>query len=237
MTTGAVGILLASLLGSPHCAAMCGPFVAFYSGGVPASGSRLRAHAAYTTGRLAAYLALGAVAGSLGAALDRTGDLAGVSRLAAMAAGALMIAWGVSTIAAASGVRVAFLHAPRWLAPAVSRLLTSVRGRHAIVRAGVTGLATALLPCGWLYVFVAAAAGSGTPLRGAATMLVFWSGTLPVMLSLGLGLQRLTGSLRARLPIVTAIGVVLIGLFTIAGRFAAAPVGSTAQSALHEHRR
>jgi sulfite exporter TauE/SafE len=77
---------------------------------------------------------------------------------------------------------------------------------------------TSLLPCGWLYAFVAAAAGTASPLRATAVMGLFWLGTLPVIASLGIGLQRLAGPLRARLPLVTAAVVIVIGVATVAGR-------------------
>ena len=55
-------VLLASLLGSPHCAGMCGGFVCFYSG--QDGRGQTRAHAAYNLGRLVSYLVLGLLAGS-----------------------------------------------------------------------------------------------------------------------------------------------------------------------------
>jgi sulfite exporter TauE/SafE len=215
----ALGVLLASLLGSTHCAGMCGPFVAFYTGSEPDPRRRLAgAHIAYNAGRLLSYLTLGAIAGSIGAGLDRVGMVAGVGRLAAIVAGTLMVAWGTSVLLALRGVRVPLLHAPARLQRAVSTVVGRVRGWPPANRAAVTGLMTALLPCGWLYAFVATAGGTGNAVRAALVMAVFWVGTLPVMLSLGLGLQRLTGPLRARLPAITATVVVVLGLLSIAGR-------------------
>jgi sulfite exporter TauE/SafE len=65
-------------------------------------------------------------------------------------------------------------------------------------------------------------------------MVVFWTGSLPVMVTVGYGLQRLAGPLRARLPIVTAATVVVIGLFTIAGRLQL-PASLTSQSTVSGH--
>ncbi len=216
---GAFAILIASLVGSPHCAAMCGPFVAFYSGATARSGSpRAVAHLAYSGGRLAAYLLLGAIAGALGAGLDGAGVATGIGRLAGVVAGVVMVAWGVSTWLAVRGVRLGMPRASSRLHGTVAGMLRRVREQRSTARAAVTGLATALLPCGWLYVFVAAAGGTGSPLRGAALMLFFWTGTLPVMLSLGAALQRVATPIRSRLPLVSAAFVVVLGLFTIAGR-------------------
>lgn len=225
----AVGVWLASLLGSLHCGAMCGPFVAFYTGSAgphrqPLAGSGARAgvgfapHIAYSLGRLAAYLTLGMIAGTLGAGVDRIGALGGMTRAAAVVAGGIMVAWGASTILAWRGVRVRWLHAPPAVGAPMRAAVARVRYWPPLLRAGATGLATALLPCGWLYAFVAVAGGTGSPVRGALTMALFWTGTLPVMLAIGLGLQRLFGTWRTRLPVVTASVVVVLGLLTIAGR-------------------
>jgi hypothetical protein len=236
----AIGIFLASLAGSAHCAAMCGPFVAFYSAGAPDRAVRARLHAAYSAGRLVAYGGLGLAAGALGAGVDRLGGLAGITRAAAIVAGLVMVLWGVGTILALSGRRVARLHAPAGLQRALTTLLGHVKALSAPVRAGVTGLSTALLPCGWLYAFVAAAGGTGSPMRGALVMILFWTGTLPIMVSLGYGLQRIAGPFRARLPLVTAATVVVIGLATIAGRLGVSADilrgPATAGSMAHEHR-
>lgn len=233
----ALGIFVASLLGSAHCAAMCGPFVAFYSGAAAEPGGRARwgAHVAYNAGRLSSYALLGAVAGSLGAGLDRAGRMAGVGRLAAVVAGMLMVAWGVSTILAVRGVRVPWLHAPPALQRQVSAALARFRAQGPVLRGAAMGLLTGFLPCGWLYAFVAAAGGTGSPLRGAAVMALFWAGTLPVLASLGLGLQRLAGPLRARLPIVTAAAVVAIGLLSITGRLRPHPMRGPAAPARTSH--
>ncbi len=235
-----LGVLVASLLGSVHCAGMCGGFVCFYAGG---AGSGTRAHVAYNAGRLTSYLFLGLLAGALGATVDRLGALAGLSRGAAILSGTLMVAWGLSTLMAARGVRLAGLGGWFGGANPLGGLLARVRGRSATVRAAATGLLTTLLPCGWLYAFVAAAAGTGRVDRALLTMAVFWLGTLPVMLAAGYGVQRLSGPLRTRLPMVTATAVVVMGLLSIAGKLRVepealargAPPAATTPSASHGH--
>lgn len=233
----ALGIFVASLAGSAHCAAMCGPFVAFASAGPSRDGAgRGLATTAYHAGRLAAYLTLGVAAGALGAGVDRLGALAGVGRAAAILAGLLMVAWGLDTILALHGKRPAALHPPPVMQRALGAAVRRVGGLPSVARGGLTGLATALLPCGWLYAFVAAAGSTGSPVRGAQAMLLFWAGTLPVMVTLGFTLQRLAGPFRRALPLVTASVVVAIGLLTIAGRLrppATTPAGVPAVHANH----
>jgi hypothetical protein len=208
-------VLVAALLGSLHCAGMCGPFVCFYAGS--GEGRRLGAHAAYNGGRLLSYLTLGALAGALGAGVDRMAAAAGVSRAAAVLAGLAMVLWGGAALLHAAGVRLPETGAGSF---ARARLAAAVRAVHAqppAVRALVLGLLTTLLPCGFLYAFVAVAAGTGSAPAGMLVMAAFWAGTVPVMAGLGAVAQRALGPLRRRLPVVTASILVVFGLLAVSG--------------------
>lgn len=229
MTALIGAVLVASLLGSMHCAGMCGAFLAFAvapesragSGSGSGSGDRTgRAllHAAYNLGRLATYVVLGTLAGGLGAALDLGGAEVGLQRAAAMLAGAMMIAFGVVAVLRAMGVRIQRVALPGFLQTLALRGHRAAAELPAMYRALAVGLLTTLLPCGWLYAFLITAAGTGHPGRGAMTMAVFWVGTLPVMIGLGIGLQSLTGVLRRHLPVLTSLLIVAVGLWTIVGR-------------------
>jgi len=212
-------VFVASLLGSLHCVGMCGGFVAFYSGADGSSGGRrLISHAVYSGGRLIAYLVLGLAGGAIGAALDLAGSLAGFQRIAAIAAGSVMILWGLFALLRIGGVRI-FRHRSgssiaRWLGRGVSL----VGDRPPVVRAAVVGLLSGALPCGWLWAFVVTAAGTGTAAGGAAVMAAFWAGTVPALLALGLGAQLLSIPLRRHIPAVTALILVALGLYAVIGR-------------------
>ncbi len=216
MLTLAGTIFVASLIGSAHCAGMCGPFVCFYAGAdVRGSGW---GHLAYNGGRLVSYLLLGTIAGLLGFGVERVGAGVGVARAAGIVAGVLMVAWGAFTLMTLRGVRMPTL-APlagpqRWM----SARLRDVRDLPPVARALTMGLLTTLLPCGWLYAFVVTAAGTGSVRGALILMTVFWAGTLPVMLAVGVGFRRLAGPLRTKLPVITAVAIVVVGVLSIAGR-------------------
>lgn len=224
-------VFVASLLGSFHCAGMCGAFLAFAVAPGPNAPRTNEAtlHAAYNLGRLTTYVALGTIAGLVGAALDLGGrEFLTVQRLAAVCAGTLMVAFGTMTLLRLRGVKLPRIGAPA----ALERALTLAHRRAArqspVVRAALTGLLTTLLPCGWLYAFVITAAGTGSPASGALTMASFWLGTLPAMIALGAGVRRATGALGRRLPALTAWGLVGVGTFTIAQRLALPPMAREA---------
>jgi sulfite exporter TauE/SafE len=225
-------VFIASLLGSLHCVGMCGGFVAFYSGADGSGGSRrLLSHAAYSGGRLAAYSVLGLAAGAVGAALDLAGSMAGVQRIAAVVAGVVMVLWGIFALLQIGGVKV-FKHGSgsavsKWL----RRGISMVGQRPPVVKAAAVGLLSGVLPCGWLWAFVVTAAGTGSALGGVAVMVAFWAGTVPVLLALGLGAQLVAVPLRRHIPAVTAVILVVLGLYAIIGR----PTTALAAIQKHQH--
>jgi uncharacterized protein len=223
-----LAVLGASLLGSVHCAAMCGGFVCMYAGVSQGRQREIAPHVAYNAGRLVSYLLLGVIAGSVGGGIDQLGSLAHVGRLATIVAGMLMAGWGASTLLAALGVRVPQPAVPRVVQTTLGAVLLRLRNQSATVRGGATGLLTTLLPCGWLYVFVATAAGTGRMLDAVLVMLFFWLGTLPMMTAVGLGAQRMFGTFQRRLPLVSAGVAVLLGVLSMTGRIAVRP-------AVHAH--
>ncbi len=219
--TLALAVLVASLLGSVHCAAMCGAFVCFYASPNTLASSwrdEAGAHAAYNLGRLVSYSALGVAAGALGHALNAAGTLAGIQRAAAITAGTLMIVWGAYSVMAALGIPVHAFTVPGSWRRAMGSVLLRLREQPPVIRASATGLTTTLLPCGWLYAFVITAAATGSASAGAMVMFVFWIGTLPVMLAVGFGARRLMGSFGARMPLVSGTAIIVLGFLAIAGR-------------------
>lgn len=221
-----LSVLVASFVGSAHCAAMCGGFVGF----VARAQGKARPWAgplAWQGGRLAGYLVLGALAGLLGSGLERAGSWLGIHRAAAIVSGSMMIAWGLWTLV---GLRRGVAASPGGAAlhRLIGRTMRLLGNWPPALRAGVLGLATSLLPCGYLWAFVATAAATGAPLNGALVMLAFWAGTTPALAGVALLARGALGPLERRLPLVTAAALVVIGLLTVAGRIG--PLESAARA-------
>ena len=210
MTALIGAVVVASLMGSLHCVGMCGGLVAAAAAGP-------RAQALYHAARLLAYATLGALAGSAGAAIDLAGGALGVQRAGIVFAGGAMVIWGCLGLLRAAGVRVPLLGRAS-ASPRVARILRRLQGRPPLVRAAILGLVTALLPCGWLYAFVATAAGTGSALGGAALMAAFWAGTVPALAGLGVGVRWLTRHLGRHVATFTALLIVVAGLWTLVDR-------------------
>ena len=215
-----VTVLVASVVGSMHCAGMCGAFVAFAVGaGEPSARSgRAWLLSMYQLGRLLTYGALGAAAGMLGAGVDLGGHLVGLQRAAAIVSGAMMVSFGSITLLRLRGVKLASARPPRRLASLVSAGHRQAMRLSPPLRALATGLLTTLLPCGWLYAFVITAAGTGHAWSGAFLMAAFWAGTLPILTFVGAGIKTLAAPLAARLPAITASTIVMVGVYTIIAR-------------------
>jgi sulfite exporter TauE/SafE len=249
MTTLLLAILTASLVGSLHCAGMCGPFLAFVVGAGPASaagasrgthgGSQRSASAwrlqlAYHLARGVGYTLLGATAGAAGHLVDLAGALSGLQPLAAALAGLTLVVIGLSTLAHLSGWRALTARGPlarltrAGLPAGLAGLLRRVQSRALRLpptgRALAIGATTTLLPCGWLYAFAVTAAGTGAPLAGMLVMAVFWAGTLPVLVSLGAAVRSATRLFGPRLRASASLALVVLGLFTLSGRLQLEPL-------------
>ena len=216
MTAMFLAVFAASLLGSLHCAGMCGAFVAIACGVVPGrdGGRGLGAFALqgpYHAGRFVSYTLLGAAAGAAGSLVNLGGALAGVRAASVALAGAAVATFGIIALLRAAGWNVGRVHLPAGWTRRVSRLSGAAMNRPPVVRAGLIGLLTTLLPCGWLYAFAVTAAGTGHVLLGAMTMAAFWAGTLPALAAVGIAARKLAGPLAAKMPVVTAVAMVLVG--------------------------
>lgn len=213
-------VFVASVLGSLHCAGMCGAFVAFAVSIDAPKGvnPRGRLQAAYNIGRLLTYATLGSIAGGLGGAFDAAGQLMGVQRAAVMLAGMCMVVFGSIAILRLNGVHIPKPRTPKFLERTVTNAIRAAVEKPPVARAFLTGTITTLLPCGWLYAFVITAAGTGNPVHGALTMVVFWAGTLPMLIAIGTGVQAIAsrlGRFGRRVPVIVASVVVCIGMLNV----------------------
>lgn len=212
----ALAAVAAALLGSLHCAAMCGPLGVLLAG----PGRRTSMVFAWHAGRLIAYAGLGALAGALGGVLDRSLAIAGVQRAALiLSASALVLLGGLGLCRRIgwAGRRPA-LRAPRAISRFAASLRSHAANRPPNRRAFWMGLLTPLLPCGWLYAWIVAAAGTGSAWAGAALMLAFGAGTVPGLTVVFAALRRLGASTARRVPALGDLALVASGLVLLALR-------------------
>jgi sulfite exporter TauE/SafE len=182
MSTVIVAAAATGLVGTLHCATMCGPLAV--AGSVGGRGP------AYLAGRLASYAAIGALCGLIGEhALCRlpveTVNLAAVVLVALFAGWKAFRALVPPRQAPPGGAPVRL---GKRRVPLLARLLA-----HAPRRGFGLGLATGILPCGMLIPAWTLAMGAGDAAGGAAVMAAFWLGSAP-----GLLLPMLAGGVARR---------------------------------------
>ena len=207
---------------------MCGPFALL--AGSPGGNmsidqakpvkrsSSLVPTAAYSMGRLTTYSMVGMVFGSLGMALNRGTSFTSVQQTATYVAGGLMIAVGLIALARQTGWNIQLPSIAGQLQKLLQKHFQTITQQPPLLRAFLIGAFSCLMPCGWLYTFAIVAAGTGNPVSGAIVMAVFWSGTVPIMAALMLGLNKLGHATQRRVPVAMASLVIVIGIFTIAFR-------------------
>jgi len=199
------GVLAASIVGSLHCIAMCGPLVGLHGGA-----RTFRLSLVHSLGRLTTYVALGAIGGVVGSAVDLAGRVGNIQRVATVIAAITIV-----TIAVWPLVR----RTRRPSRSPFAAALVRIRPRSEVKRAWLVGTLTGLLPCGWLWAFVVMAAGTASPLTGAAVMGTFWLGTAPAMIGIVRFAGPVVARMRAKMPALTAIVLVTVGLGTLALRW------------------
>lgn len=214
-------VFVASLLGSLHCVGMCGPFALVAAASRQDQKMLLFHSAAYSIGRLLTYAMVGAAFGAMGLAINQGTSqvtFANWQQASTYLAGGIMVLVGVVALARQLGFRIKF---PKQFAPLQSTLQKGFAKSHQLKplhRALAIGALTSLMPCGWLYTFAISAAGTASPVSGMLLMISFWAGTVPVMIALVLGFNRIGATIQKRVPLMMASLVILIGVFTIAFR-------------------
>jgi uncharacterized protein len=211
-------VFIASLVGSPHCAGMCGPLAVLAIGTHGAGRTSSSLWAAYHLARLVGYVLLGAIAGGLGSAMDGSGQWLGLQRVSALLAGIGMVAVGIFTLLNTHWKRAPHFALPAPMQRALKLAHQAINSFAPLPRSAGIGLLTVLLPCGWLYAFAITAAGTGSILGGASVMIVFWIGTLPALSVITLGIRRVTGRWVRHLPLATALLLIATGTYVAAGR-------------------
>lgn len=197
----------AGLLGSVHCAGMCGPLV--LAGAVRHGRVSAVALAEYLGGRFTAYALGGAAMGALGQHALCVLPVSAVQLASAAAVGALCAVRGATLL----GLAPRWVVAPRLVRDAISLLF------RALPRRGVgLGLATGLMPCGMLVAAWALAASTCAAPLGALSMLAFGLASVPGLLA-----PVVVAGLRRR-PLLVSPRVQGVAWMALAGWIAVRPL-------------
>lgn len=196
-------------LGSFHCVGMCGP-IAFM---LPVSHDQPKRKALqvsfYHIGRLIAYSLIGMLFGILG----RSFDIFGLQQHLSIAVGIIMIVLVVATYS--SGMNFTLL---KPLFGLVSKLKSGMGAtfKKKSLDAFITmGFLNGLLPCGLVYMALFGALGTAGAFDGAAYMLFFGLGTVPLMTATVYLKGFLSTSIKSWMRKAVPVLVICIGILFI----------------------
>lgn len=220
-------LFFVGLLGSVHCAGMCGGIVGALSLQAGARTVPVRVVAsspvraplvdvlAYNAGRIGSYTVAGLLAGAVGQGAHALAALPVLQAGAYWLANAMLVALGLYLMGAWLGLaRLERSGQAVWrhVQPLLHRLGPPAGPARMLAAGSLWGW----LPCGMVYSALVTSMLSGSALTGALAMLAFGLGTLPMLLALGVMGAGLRSLLRARAVRVgggaLVLGFGLIGL-------------------------
>lgn len=176
---------------------------------------------AFLAGKLVSHTALGAALGALGSVVQLS---LGVRTVVQLAAGVLIIVFGLAQLGVPGFRRVVVEPPPSWM-----RLVRGRARSQAAIAPALLGLASVLIPCGVTLSVEALALASGSVLSGAIIMAVFVVGTSPLFAVLGYAARKAATAWRGRLAALTGAVVLALGLYTFNGglELAGAPLAAS----------
>ncbi|MFC3531324.1 sulfite exporter TauE/SafE family protein [Vogesella facilis] len=198
-----LSLFLTGLLGGVHCLGMCGGIVTAIS--VTGRGNKPLLLLGYNLGRLASYVAIGALLGGLAQWGVAQADFRPLQLALFAAANVLLILLGLYLAGLSGAVtRIEKLGQPLWrsLQPLTRRLLPLRHGWQSVLVGAVWGW----VPCGLVYTASLSALASQSAASGALVMLSFGLGTLPNLLLMGAFASKL-GQWKQQRPVRLLAGL------------------------------
>lgn len=221
-------LFITGLLTSLHCVAMCGGIClsqcltgssnnsSYSSKNGSNNGSNsmkeensrfsaLRPSFLYNIGRVASYTVTGAIVGAIGSVFGFSGSLKGIVQIAA---GIFIIIIGLNMLNLFPWLKRLNIRMPKIF---TKDIYSRKEGRSPLY----IGLLNGLMPCGPLQAMQLYALSTGSPVKGAAAMLIFSLGTVPLMFVFGALSSLLSRKFTGRIMTAGAILVVVMGVFML----------------------
>lgn len=200
--------VVAGFGGSLHCVGMCG-------GLVTATCEKSKDVFRYQVGRLIGYLLLGAFAGVLGNFLSFKNYPPEVSLIPAVIMGLIFIYMGLRKF---MNKKMDF-PLPAFFTSFYFLLWNKlVKTNRGVSKSFFVGLISIILPCGLLYGVALGTVALQSLSLSLVSVFFFWLGTLPSMVMAPEIFRKIIRPLSVRLPKLTAVALMAIGLATISVR-------------------
>jgi sulfite exporter TauE/SafE len=200
--------LALGIFSSMHCIGMCGPIALAIPIIKKNFATTLFSMLAYNIGRIISYSTLGLVAGAIGAGFYNSIN----QRWFSVSSGIIIILW----------VLIPVLNPENWKWLRGNMLFSSLRSsigkllkKKSVPAILFIGMLNGLLPCGMVYIALAAAIAVGGVFNGGVYMFFYGLGTLPLMLILGFSWQMITPRFKKRVSKLSPVLVAMVGLILI----------------------
>ncbi len=199
---------LTGLLGSLHCAGMCGPIAL----ALPVVGNsvqeKMLSRVAYNIGRIITYTVLGFLFGAFGLGLK----LAGFQQSVSIVSGAVII---LMAIFSTNFIEKKIGNPFKLFKGNLAAKLFKQKKYSSVF---FIGILNGLLPCGFVYMALAASVATQGAWQGAAFMALFGLGTAPMMFSISMAQHVFSLDVRKKLNKAVPVFAVIIGcLFMLRG--------------------
>lgn len=191
------------LMGSLHCAVMCGPIALALPIG---RSGKVKRHLLHQGGRVFTYAVAGSLAGFLGAGLS----FAGWQQPLSIGVGVMLLL----------GLLTKWPSLMRWrpyreMYSKLQHIFVAQMKGGPSYRYLFTGMINGLLPCGLVYAALLGAIGTGTALGGLSMMVGFGLGTGPILVLIGLSGTKIVEALRGKVRLAIPIVVSVMAIFFI----------------------
>jgi len=201
--------LVLGLMGSFHCAGMCGPIAI----ALPLHGNtvlqKIFGGTLYNVGRTITYGIMGAIFGLLGQGIQ----MIGVQQKISVIMGVVMIISVLFPALFKNQYRM-----DKSMFSFVGKLkkrigeMFSIRSFQSLF---FIGMLNGLLPCGLVYMAIAGAIGTGNAAEGTLYMILFGLGTIPMLLTISLAGNIMSQAIRRKINKLITVMVIVVGLLFI----------------------
>ena len=204
-----VTAMVAGLITSVHCVAMCGPLSCAFSPTRANDASPQLVLTSYHLAKLLAYALVGALAGIFGSVVIRMVERSWLN----------LLPWILVLFFLVVAFRLdRFIPKPIWLGAFYRKATVRFASLSKPFAAALIGFASPLLPCGPLYMIFGLALFSGSGLKGAEFAIGFGLGTIPLLWLAQSQFMRLNQRVSSKWLLRIQRTVALIAAFVIAWR-------------------
>jgi sulfite exporter TauE/SafE len=183
-----ISALLIGLAGGVHCVGMCGGIVGAFAYAVPKNSTMLPYTLAYNFGRIFSYVLAGAITGWAGKLFAQ--QIAQGIVILQFVSGIFLFVLGLYIAGLWQGLsKIEKLGSRFWqlIHPYSKKLLPFKNPLHALPYGMIWGW----LPCGLVYSVLTWSLASGSALNGGVIMAGFGLGTLPIMILMATGFNKI----------------------------------------------